>query len=123
MIVKFYEFIRFADGIEDPNEEVKDEEIDQRPLNKKSFILKTKCVDMLIELLMNEQIFKIGELVDHVISILIRITNSIYVPAPKDQKKKDVKSVPALTNESLTIKEHLLKKIHLKKLLVVHYRL
>jgi len=92
--------------------------------------MKTKCIDMLIELLMNEQIFKISNLVENVISILVRITNSIYVQvaAPKDpklakQNQKQDLTVPALADISLTIKEHLLKKIHLKKLLIIHYRL
>ena len=88
MVCKFDEFIRYADGVEVPNEEADHENQDSKPLAKKSFILKTKCVDMLIELLMNEQIFKINNLVENVITMLVRITNSINVPvdAPKDQK-------------------------------------
>lgn len=57
----------------------------------KALILNPKCVNMLIDLLHNEQAYKIVKLVKIVVNLLARVTMSIYKQqkGSEQQKAKD----------------------------------
>ena len=80
-------------------------------------LVKPKIVDMLIEIIQNETLSKKARLVDIVITNIEKLTQSLYngkKPAAKETP------IPCLSEASLLIKDHLLKKAHLRKLLIIH---
>jgi len=74
---------------------------------------------MLIDLLLNEQIFKIKKLIIIIVDVLLRLT--ISIPKAESESLSDCfMLMTPLSESSYAVKEHLLKKAHLRKLVYIH---
>ena len=97
-------------------------------------LIKPKCADIFIDLLLNDQLFKIKDLVKIACENLMIISEGIYnskqtfspreVTSARDAPRyNDQSGIEDLNQSSAAVREHLLKRPYLKKLIKIHQQL